>query len=32
MKKKQILEILKTNKTHNIVTKYAFLKIKELKI
>ena len=32
MKKKQILEILKTNKTQNIVTKYAFLKIKELKI
>ena len=28
----KILEILKTNKTQNIVTKYAFLKIKELKI
>ena len=32
LKKKQILEILKTSKTQNIVTKYAFLKIKELKI
>ena len=32
MKKKQILEILKTNRTQNIVTKYSFLKIKELKI
>ena len=32
MKKKQILEILKTIKTQNIVTKYAFLKIKEIKI
>ena len=32
MKKTQILDLLKKNKPQNIVTKYAFLKIKELKI
>jgi hypothetical protein len=32
MKKKEVLKLTKSNKTQNIVTKYAFMKICELKI
>ena len=32
MKKKEVLKLAKSNKTQNIVTKYAFMKICELKI
>ena len=32
MKKKDVLKLAKSNKIQNIVTKYAFMKICELKI